>query len=188
MSESESTIILCHTHTQSAMKTLIGIVGRKRSGKDTVAGFIRDMSPDARILSFAGPLKQACKHAYHLTDEQLEGTKDSIDPRWGVTPRDMMKHLGVNYFREQDPEQWTKNMGFRMDGLESVVISDVRFPNEAAFVREKGGVLIHVSRDVESNCDDHVSERMTDEISCQHFIRNDGSLDDLRAEVKMVLC
>lgn len=78
-------------------------------------------------------------------------------------------------------------MGFRMDGLESVVISDVRFPNEAAFVRENGGVLVHVSRDVESYCDDHVSERMTDEIECHHFIRNDGSLDDLRTKVKMVL-
>lgn len=171
------------------MQTLIGIVGRKRSGKDTLAGFIRKMSPGTRVLSFAGPLKQACKHAYHLSDEQLDGTKDVIDHRWGMTPREMMKSLGVAYFRSRDEEHWTKNMSFRLEGLKNVtvVISDIRFQNEAAFVREHGGVLIHLSRDLESNSDDHVSEQTTDAIECDHYIRNDGSLEDLRANVRMVL-
>lgn len=177
-------------YTPVTMKTLIGIVGRKRSGKDTLAGFISGMSPGTRVLSFAGPLKQACKHAYHLSDDQLDDTKDVIDHRWGMTPRDMMKSLGVNYFRSQDDGHWTKNMSFRLEGLGknvTVVISDIRFQNEAAFVREHGGVLIHVSRDLESNSDDHVSEQTTDAIECDHYIRNDGSLDDLRASAKSIL-
>ena len=169
------------------MKTLIGIVGRKRSGKDTLAGFMREISPGTRVLSFAEPLKLACKHAYQLSDAQLDDTKDVIDHRWGMTPRDMMKSLGVNYFRAQDEEHWTKNMSFRLEGVGNVVISDVRFQNEAAFVRERGGVLIHVSRDMESNSDDHVSEQTTDAIECDHYIRNDGTMNDLRVSLKTVL-
>ncbi|CAM9699182.1 unnamed protein product [Ectocarpus sp. 6 AP-2014] len=162
---------------------MIGFVGRKRSGKDTLAMFVRDLFPETNIMSFADPLKQACKHAYHLRDEQLDKTKDVIDPRWGMTPRDMMKSLGMKYFRHEDPHHWTKNMSFRIQGLGSIVISDVRFQNEAAFVKENGGVLIHVWRDMESNNDNDVSEQTTDEIACDHYIRNDGSLEDLRAKI-----
>lgn len=174
------------------MRTMIGIVGRKRSGKDTLANFATEILGDARVLSFAEPLKQACKHAYNLRDEQLDETKDEIDKRWGMTPRDMMKTLGVDYFRSKDPSQWTKNMGFRIEGAVSrpetaVVISDVRFQNEAAFVRENGGVLIHVSRDLPSNSDDHESEKTTDEIVCDHYINNNGSLRDLKNKLRVAI-
>ena len=99
-----------------------------------------------------------------------------------------MKSLGVNYFRSQDEENWTKNMSFRLEGVGSVVISDVRFQNEAAaIVRERGGVLICVSRDMESNSDDHVSEQTTDAIECDLYIRNDGTMNDLRVRLKTVL-
>ena len=166
---------------------MIGFVGRKRSGKDTLAMFVRDLWPDTNIMSFADPLKQACKHAYHLRDEQLEKTKDVVDPRWNMTPRDMMKSLGGKYFRYEDPHHWTKNMAYRIQGSGSVAISDVRFQNEAAFVKESGGVLIHVWRDMESNSDNDVTEQTTDEISCDHYIRNDGSLEDLRDKLVAVL-
>lgn len=164
------------------MKLLIGLVGRKRSGKDTLARFCQDKSPEITIMSFADPLKQACKHAYHLTDDQLEETKDIVDPRWGMSPRDMMKSIGTKYFRTEDPDQWTKNLGFRMSGMEHVIVSDVRFHNEALFIKENGGFLVHISRDISSNDDDHVSEKTTEEIVCEYSICNDGSLEDFRAK------
>lgn len=174
------------------MRTVVGIVGRKRSGKDTLANFATEILGDVKVLSFAEPLKQACKHAYNLRDEQLDETKDEVDKRWGMSPREMMKTLGVDYFRAKDPCQWTKNMKFRMDKAVSspetvVVISDVRFQNEAAFVRENGGVLIHVSRALQSNSDDHVSEKTTDEIACDHYIANDGSLQDLKNKLRAAI-
>lgn len=169
------------------MKLLVGLVGRKRSGKDTLAGFIRETDPGVTIMSFADPLKQACKHAYHLTDDQLEETKDVVDPRWGMSPRDMMKSIGTKYFRVEDPGHWIKNLGIRMSGIDSVVVSDVRFHNEALFIRENGGVLVHVSRKIEGNDDDHVSECTSDEIDCGYYISNNGSLEDLRVQLDLVL-
>lgn len=165
------------------MQLLIGIVGRKRSGKDTLAGFIKDIVEDVDIMSFADPIKFACQHAYHLKNAQLEETKDVVDPRWGISPRDMMKSLGGQYFRSKDPDQWVKNMGFRIQGMERVVISDVRFHNEASFIKGMGGILIHVWRDIEENEDDDVSERTTEEIECNYYIKNDGSLEDLRSKL-----
>ena len=169
------------------MHLLIGIVGRKRSGKDTLAGFIDDTIDEVNILSFADPIKFACQHAYHLRSTQLEETKDVIDPRWGITPRDMMKSLGGKYFRSQDPDHWVKNMGFRIQGMERVVISDVRYHNEASFIKGKGGILIHVWRDIEENDDDHVSEKTTEEIKCDYYIENDGSLEDLRGKLMDII-
>jgi hypothetical protein len=169
------------------MKLVVGLVGRKRSGKDTVALFARDLLPGVNVLSFADPLKKACKHAYCLSDEQLEATKDVVDPRWGMTPRDMMKDLGCKYFRHADPEHWTKNMGVRMQGVDNVIITDVRFQNEASFVKKNGGILVHVTRDLESNADDHVSEKTTDDIVCEYSIRNDGTLMELREKFVGVL-
>lgn len=173
--------------SNTSMKTMIGIVGRKRSGKDTLAMFVKDTFPRTNIMSFAEPLKLACKHAYHLQDEQLEAKEDVVDPRWNMSPRDMMRSLGVDHLRAVDPEHWTKHMAFRIRAMESVVISDVRFQNEADFVRRNGRVLIHVARDLQSNCDSHVSEATSDEIPCDHYIQNDGSLEDLRKKLTAVL-
>lgn len=169
------------------MKFLIGLVGRKRSGKDTIAKFVTEMMEEFTIMSFADPLKQACKHAYYLRDSQLEDTKDVVDVIWGMTPRDMMKSLGGKYFRNEDPGHWVKVMELRMAGIDHVIISDVRFENEAQFIRDNGGYLIHVSRDMESNNDDHVTEKTTDEIRCDYSINNNGSLVDLRVQLTGLL-
>ena len=166
---------------------LIGIVGRKRSGKDTLARFASEEWEDIDILSFADPLKQACKHAYNLKDHQLEKTKDVVDTRWGMTPREMMKSMGHEYFRSEDPDHWVKNMGFRVRGLKRVIISDVRYHNEARFIRESGGVLVHVKRETGGVCDDHPSERATDEIVCDYSIINDGTLEELREKFLSIL-
>ncbi len=171
------------------MGLLIGLVGRKRSGKDTLAGFATEAVDGLRVMSIAEPLKQACKLAYVLSDEQLEESKDVVDPRWGSTPRDMFKALGTKFFRSEDPDQWTKNMAFRIRGagVENVVVPDVRFQNEATFIRENGGFLVHVFRDLDTNDDDHPTERTTDEIECDFYIENDGSLEDLRSKLSPVL-
>ena len=164
------------------MKLLIGFVGRKRSGKDTLANLVQKTCSNVNILSFADPLKQACKHAYHLRDDQLDLLKDEVDDRWGLTPRDMMRSLGTGSFRSADPEHWIKVMGMRMAGLDKVVVPDVRFQNEALFIRRNGGVLVHVSRKGLENDDDHVTEKTTDSIVCGYSIYNDGTLEEL--EVK----
>lgn len=164
---------------------LIGFVGKKRSGKDTCASFLSETFDDLHILSFAEPLKQACKHIYVLSDDQLTIEKDVEDERWSLTPRDMVKRLGTD-MRAVDKLHWVRNMAMRLDDIHRgerthVAISDVRFQQEAHFIKSLGGILIHVSRDCTEDGDPHVSETESEGIQCDHYIYNNGSLDELRA-------
>lgn len=51
---------------------IIGIMGKKNSGKDTVADFLCKHSPFVKV-AMADPMKRICKQVYDFTDEQLWG-------------------------------------------------------------------------------------------------------------------
>lgn len=77
------------------MNKIIGLIGLKRSGKDTCAdhlcknyGYIK--------YSFAEPLKKACMEMFGFSYEQVFGdAKDEIDSVWGCKPRDLLKIIGT---------------------------------------------------------------------------------------------
>lgn len=166
---------------------LIGFVGKKRTGKDTCADFLSHLFHDFHVLAFAEPVKQACKHIYALSDDQVFEGKDVVDERWSLTPRDMLKKLGTD-MRSVDRFHWVRNMAMRLDGIHSdantyVAISDVRYHEEADYIRNMGGLLIHISRDSAEDGDLHVSETESGGIVCDHYIYNNGTLDELKAIV-----
>lgn len=45
----------------------IAFVGRKRSGKDTAAGFVQEQNDEVTIYQLAGPIKEALVNSYHDT-------------------------------------------------------------------------------------------------------------------------
>lgn len=88
------------------LPTIIGLVGRSRSGKDTVAAILQSLYPSANytIARLSAPIKEAAKALFVFHDGQIEGAeKESIDPRWNITPREVfqkitettMKHLSL---------------------------------------------------------------------------------------------
>jgi hypothetical protein len=167
---------------------IIGLCGKKQCGKSTTAcglvagGFVE--------LSFAGPLKAACAAIFGFTDEQLNGAlKEVPDAKWGVSPRQVMQRFGTDLMRKysnlvvpiKDPEDiWLTVMAKRIASLPdgtNVVISDVRFENEAAFVRKLGGFIIKIDRPDLVASDVHASEAL--EFDADMVIVNDGSIADL---------
>ena len=60
---------------------LVGICGRKGSGKDTVADFIsRRYGFEKRAL--AQPIKHICGYLFNFNEAQLDGPlKEAIDPQ-----------------------------------------------------------------------------------------------------------
>lgn len=70
-----------------------------------------------------------------------------------------------------------------------VAIPDVRFPNEAAMVRDMGGVLIAIEnpRNSESHGDEHTSEHSWKGISPDVTIVNSNTLAEFRADVCRVV-
>lgn len=132
---------------------LIGIHGAKNAGKDTVASIIMMLrNHQYRQYAFAKPIKEACKVLFGFSDQILNDRrlKERIDPAWGFSPRRAMELLGTQYGRDMlRDDVWIVRAGVEhennlMAGL-GTIITDVRFENEAKWIRVWGtSAIIHV--------------------------------------------
>ena len=79
---------------------LIVVIGKKGSGKDTFSDYIIEKHGFIKY-SFADPLKKGLQHFFNLTDEQLYDPKikEMVDPRWGVSPRQLFQVIGTDVFQ-----------------------------------------------------------------------------------------
>lgn len=178
------------------MIRIIGLLGRARSGKDTVAGMLAEAVPEARIRRLAAPLKEAVSALYGFSAEDLEGdSKDTVDLRYGVTPRDAIRHLCAAMMAYHGTDFFTRRFYETHGGAGTVVgargtliIPDIRWAHDIQEIRRRGGVVIRVVRDLEAaGYKRHGFEDMIDGFSADFVIENDGSLEDLRAKVARLL-
>jgi hypothetical protein len=61
-------------------------------------------------------------------------------------------------------------------------VTDIRFANEAAMIRDLGGVLVRVERPGVGPVNEHVSEVMPFE--ADHTLLNDGSIEQLHDTIR----
>lgn len=144
------------------MVVLIGLIGRKQSGKDTFADYLVRHHGFVKY-AFADPVKKICEIMFLLDAKQMTDPvlKETLDGRWGATPRQMMQRVGTDMVRQIWGEDfWIENMDMRIQGgHERIVVSDVRFPNEAGWIKKKGGVLVRIE-DGKPHPDTHPSETL----------------------------
>lgn len=157
---------------------IIGLVGKKGSGKDTVADFLV-CNKNFTKKAFADPLKKVVGSMFLLEANQLhdQSLKEVIDARWGMSPRTMMQLVGTNIVRSHFGEDfWLKHMDMSFKDSDLLVISDVRFHNEAEWVKKKGGILIRISSGEKENVqDNHRSEIELENIQTDFVLHNDKS-------------
>lgn len=180
--------------------TLIGLCGRKRSGKTTAAEILVEELGYAH-LSFAEPIRRAVADILAVSRAELEAIKeDAIDWLDGRTPRDMMQTMGTEWGRDRvHPELWVRKCmrdasAFRERG-KPVVISDVRFDNEAWAIRDAGGIVIDISREKADRVDhrkwwqkllgraEHASERGVSEHAIDYRVFNVNDIAWLKQEL-----
>jgi hypothetical protein len=134
--------------------TVIGLSGFAQSGKTTAALYL-EKKYGVRRKHIAEPLRamlavllQANGMSSDMITRYLEGDlKEELIPELGVTSRYAQITLGTEWGRQminQNLWAWTWARGVQ-DG-ESVMNDSVRFPNEAAAIRELGGVVIMIKR------------------------------------------
>ena len=141
---------------------IIGLSGLAGSGKDSCANIIIKNHENWVKTSFAKAMKDAVAGMYGLPRELLEGdTKESRDWReqpnefWSsklgaeITPRKILQTFGTQLVRTHVNENfWVYRLEYELEKLESegknVLITDVRFPNEAEMIKEHGGQIWHV--------------------------------------------
>ena len=170
---------------------LIGITGKARSGKDTIAKYLWAHYGFTRI-ALADPLKLAVQQAFSLTQAQLgDELKDVVIPYWGIAPRQMYQQIGDSFKEKFGEDFWIKrwrlSYGHFMD-TDHVVVPDVRFDNEVNEIRAFGGVIIRVIRGtgLEGEAGQHKSEAGIT-LPVNYTIDNRGSLADLHAEVDRIV-
>ena len=165
-------------------KMLIGFCGPKGSGKDTACLYLSNKY-GFHHKSFASPLKDIVKVMFQLSDHQLHVDKETPDPRWGnITPRKMLQHVGTEWIRNQlgdlipdiGTNYFVKHFDCwytQHDNDVSVAISDVRFINEAEYIKSKGGIVVLIQRPGLDDADTHISEREYMSIKPDYIIQND---------------
>lgn len=142
---------------------IIGLAGKKESGKTTAAQSIVD-SLGFKKLSFAEPVKKMIDSLLFDLGCTETGKKD-LAQYIQVTKRYLYQTLGTEWGRKMiHPNIWLMIADIRVIevidiGYEHIVIDDVRFENEADYIRERGGVIIHIERLGLVSTDEHFSEK-----------------------------
>jgi hypothetical protein len=186
---------------------LFGLIGKKRSGKDTFASMLVEEG-GFRRLAFADPLKEAALRLDPIvgrpalpdqlapsSDVRLsqaierlgwERAKDSIPE-----VRRILQYLGTDAIRYIDDGFWLRE-GLRRaseaasEGIPAV-FTDCRFPNEADGVRERGGTIVRIVRPGVDTADEHPSEKALDHYVADLTIRNDFDVAYLEDAARILL-
>jgi hypothetical protein len=174
---------------------LIGLTGYAGSGKDTVRNI---MEQEGFVgLAFAdgirGMLRELLTSAdfddAYIDDRPL---KESIIPDLGFSYRHLAQSLGTEWARNLHPDFWLRIAARYLAGQTDAgethfVISDVRFANEAEWVRSKGGQIWRIHREGLASVRAHVSESGMDSIRPSRTIHNNGTPEQLHEAVMAAL-
>jgi hypothetical protein len=147
------------------MKRHIGLIGFAGSGKDTAARALLERG--WQRVGFADAIKTK---AYFLG---WDGLKDERGRR-------LLQDLGMA-MRRFDENFWIHKAQNSMKGG-PCVFTDVRFQNEADFIRESGGIIVRVVRPW-LKVSEHESEAGQLRIHSDQSILNDGSIEHMHAQL-----
>jgi hypothetical protein len=203
---------------------LIGICGLINSGKDTIANtLINEYS--FKKDSFASSLKDVLSILFNWDRSLLEGDteesrnwRNQVDTWWSdklnisdFTPRKAMQLIGTDCIRDYFHNNiWVYTVLKRLENNkenENIVITDCRFPSEINAIREKGGIIIRVIRNLPiwyslaldashgckqsiQKCNDlniHVSEYGHLSIKEDYTLYNDGNIDQLQDKIRNLM-
>jgi hypothetical protein len=203
---------------------IIGICGFIGSGKDTVADYLVNFH-EFRRESFANTLKDAVSSVFGWDRTMLEGRtkearewREQVDPWWAerlamptLTPRWVLQYWGTEVCRRGFHDDiWIASLENKLrTSKDSVVISDCRFPNEIASIKNTGGKIIWVQRGELPDWYDlalaenlknseaakfeltkrkvHASETAWVGTDFDHVIENNGTIDELYKKIALII-
>ncbi len=192
---------------------LIGLIGRKRSGKNTFARGIHRLG--WQEVAFADPLREAALALDPIVDTINtdtscgdpdccgDGYPDMQPVRLSSLVHDLgwerakeelpevrrtLQRLGTDAVRALDSEFWLRIAAARIDARTApVVVTDCRFPNEADAIRSRGGLIVRIVRpDLPPATDAHPSETALDDYRANVVVTNNRSADELGAEARRI--
>jgi hypothetical protein len=168
---------------------LIGLSGYAQSGKDTAADVMKEFGYER--VAFADVLRSA---VYALNPLMPDGRRvqDIVDEMgWDSAKvnfteiRTLLQKMGTEVGRNLLGENvWVDTALNGLDPNGKYVVTDCRFPNEAAAIRDRGGIVIRVARAGVKRANDHPSETSLDNYDFDDILVNDGPLDWFQTAVR----
>lgn len=163
---------------------IIGLAGRARAGKTTAANMLLAGGYANYEYAFASPIKNMLKAiGIDPEDSYWEAHKTDPIPFFnGLSYRELMQSLGADWGRTTlGDDIWVKIADQVRASLpdQVMLISDVRYDNEAAFVKQNGGKILHIESPFSQEAQSHSSELGFDPAYVDVFIKNNGTLEQL---------
>lgn len=181
--------------------TIIALSGYARSGKDTCADILVEELGFQRA-AFADVLRACVEALNPIVGQYFRGSQPDGLKRYN----DVLREVGYDKGKELYPEfrEILQRMGTEVgrdilganiwvdltlakmkfsSSQRDWILTDCRFPNEAAAVRDANGQVWRVERPGVDPANDHVSEHALDDYTFDVTIENNGTLEDLKAQV-----
>jgi hypothetical protein len=174
---------------------IIGLSGYARSGKDTVAGMLMGIhhykqaafADKIRELLFAmDPLIMHDGRDFRLQDiVESKGWEEAKTQHPEV--RRLLQDLGVGGRELLDDSVWINAAlnSFKED--DKVVVTDVRFKNEAARIKNLGGKIWRINRINVGPANDHISEIDLDDWGFDGVITNNSDMPNLIKQIRALI-
>jgi hypothetical protein len=175
---------------------ILGLSGYARSGKDTIAEYLVEKYGFVR-MGFADPMREAIarldpwidfaglriplSEALRITDwDGLKEESNEIRP--------LLQRMGTEVGREMFGEDiWVNYLISKAHQHDRVVVSDVRFENEARAIHRSFGSVWRIDRPGVEAANDHVSEHDLDEFPFDIYITNAHTKEHLYDAVDMLI-
>jgi hypothetical protein len=170
---------------------IIGLSGYAQSGKDTVANILVEKHGYRRI-AFADPIRKLLYEMDPLVPKGYgEGVinyrlQDLVDSYgWDKVKVDfpevrrLLQELGVGARTLFGDTFWINEALYDVASDDKVVVSDVRFENEARWIQDFKGQIWRVKRMGTDAANDHVSESEMDGYPVDQIFVNNGTIEDL---------
>jgi len=207
---------------------IVGITGLIGSGKDTAADYLCTFHGFKR-MSFASTLKDAIASIFSWDREMLEGStkasrewREQVDEWWAnrlgiphLTPRWVLQQWGTEVGRKSFHDDiWVAALENKLRSTnEDIVITDCRFPNELAAIKNAGGITMRTHRgpdpewieiasvlnttendEVRNHCKErlaqlniHASEYSSVGLWYDHHLNNDETIDNLHKQIALTI-
>ena len=187
---------------------IIGLIGQKRVGKDTIATLIKELDPGYKTMALADPIKDIARIMFNFTEKQLyDAEKDMIDTYWNIKPREFFEQFGTEIMQYDIykylpalesvvPQRtfWVQSLLSKIKENDKVIITDVRgqheldeivkcYPN-AKFIR-----IIRPSISSNIRTELHITQQEPEMIASDYIIEtiiNDSTINDLRDKIMKI--
>jgi len=125
----------------------------------------KELWPYIKVYHFADPLKDMAINLFGLNSKHVYGSNEDknmdTELEWKNIPlsskkagnptvREFLEHFGTKIIRKIKNDAWSRFSLNKIitEGSEIAIVPDVRFPNEVDAIKEEGGIVIRLTRDI----------------------------------------